>query len=185
MIFKYLVLSVSLLFFSGCARYYSTAPETQQNMSINNRIPVKVQLAKIGSSIVVDLPEHVLKKNVDDILYDSPVFFENNTSKNVLEIVIKHHNDHGGAEIANAVLTGASLYLIPGVADSDVDINISMNGISSNYQGELVLSQGIGADAMIDKTKYKEDNVLNVTKNLIKNAMDKFTTVYLSLRGKR
>ena len=182
--FKYIVLVVSIILFSGCSKYYATAPVEHPVFSHNEAIPVKVKLKKIDSSIVVNLPEKTLKKNMTDILFDNPVFSEDNTSINTLNITVKHHNDHGGAEMANAVVTGLSLYLIPGVADSDVDINISMNGVSSNYKGELVVSQGMGADAMIDKTKYKEDNAFNITKDLLRNAMNKFTSIYLSAMNK-
>ena len=109
---------------------------------------------------------------------------EDGTSSKVLKIDIKHSNEHGGAEMGNALLTGASLYLIPGVADSDVSIDVSMDGVTSNYQGELVVAQGMGANSMVDKTKYTEDSALNLMKNLIKNAVDKFTLAYLEKNKK-
>lgn len=185
MIFKYLILFISIILFSGCSKYYATAPVEHPAFPHYKEIPVKVKLKKIDWSIVVDLPEKNLKKDVTDILFDNPVFSEDNNSKNILDITIKHHNDHGGAELGNAFLTGFTLGIIPGVADSDVDINISMNGISSEYKGELVVAQGMAGASLIDKKKYQEDNILNITKNLIRNAMDKFTTVYLSSSGKR
>ncbi len=49
----------------------------------------------------------------------------------------------------------------------------------------LIVAQVMAGASMIDKKKYQEDNVLNITKNLIRNAMDKFTTVYLSSSCKR
>jgi hypothetical protein len=184
MSYKYLILIVSIILFSGCSKYYATAPNAHQEFSTNEAVPVKVKLKQHDWSLVVHLPEKTLNQNMTDILFDNPIFFEDDTAKNTLNITIKHHNDHGGAEMANAVLTGSSLFLIPGIADSDVDINISMNGISSNYKGELVVAQGLGAASMIDKNKYKEDNAFNITKDLMRNAMDKFTKIYLSVINK-
>lgn len=178
-IVKIVVVFLLTMVFSGCSKFYATAPEKDMTLSVKNKIPVKVKLKQTGSSIVVHSPQSDIKKNVDDIIFDSPIFVEDSASTNVLNIDIVHSNEHGGAEMGNAVLTGASLYLIPGVADSNVDINISMNGVKNSYRGELVIAQGLGASSMIDKDKYIEDHPLNLMKNLLKNAIDEFTLVYL------
>lgn len=172
--------SLAVFFFNGCATYYATAaPEEHSDIRINKQVPVKVELKQTGSSIVVQLPDEDIRKNVSDVLFDNPIFVEDESSSKILKIDIRHSNAGAGAELGNALLTGASLYLIPGVTDSVVDIGVSLDGKSSNYQGELVAVQGLGASSMIDKTKYTEDAPLNLMKDLIKNAIDEFTVVYL------
>ncbi len=178
-IMKLGLISLVIILFSGCAKYYSNSLEEHETFKITKQIPVKVELQQTDWSIVINLSDENVKENVSDVLFDNPIFIEDETSNKVLKIDIKHSNDHGGAEMGNAILTGASLYLIPGVADSVVDINVSMDKVSSDYQGELIVAQGMGASAMIDKAKYTEDSAFNLMKNLIKNAIDKFTLVYL------
>jgi hypothetical protein len=165
--------------FSGCAKYYSTSLEEEQNFSVKHGTPVKVEMTQTDWSIVVNLPDKDIKKNISDALFDNPVFIEDEKAEKTLKVDITHSNDGGGAEMANAVLTGASLYLIPGVADSEVSIDVSIDDLSTNYKGELIVAQGMGASAMIDKEKYTEDTPLNLMKNLIKNAINKFTITYL------
>ncbi len=170
---------LALVFFSGCSKYYATSSQEHQVFRAEKQVPVKVELTQTDWSIVVNLPEKDIKKNVTDVLFDNPIFREDNNSSKILKVDITHTNDHGGAEMANAMLTGASLYLIPGVADSDVNINVSIGEISSNYKGELIVAQGLGANSIVDKTKYTEDTPLNLMKDLIRNAIDTFTLVYL------
>ena len=175
-----LLVTMALFIFSGCAKYYSSKNENYKPSIVQNQIPVKVELAQKDWSIVYAAPDQDVKKNVSDILFDSQVFKEDNESSNVMKIDILHRNDHGGAELLNATLTGASLYLIPGVADSEVDINVSMNNVSSFYIGEMIVAQGIGSAAMIDDEKYIEDNPQNLMKNLLRNAINKFTEKYIN-----
>jgi len=170
---------LSLFMFSGCSTYYYTASQGHELPTVKEEIPVKIALTQKDWSIVVKLPDKDIKKNISDVVFDNPVFREDNSSDRILKVDIVHSNDHGGAELSNALLTGASLYLIPGVADSDVSIDISIGDFTTNYKGELIVAQGMGASSMIDKEKYKEDQPLNLMKNLIKNAIDKFTTAYM------
>ncbi len=159
------------LFFNGCAKYYSSAPTQVSIPTVEKKTPVKIDMTQSDWSIVVKVPDDVVRKNVSDALFDNPVFIEDATSNNIMKINVLHSNGHGGAELAGAAITGASLYLIPSVADSDVDIEVSVGEIKNNYKGELVVSQGMAGDALIDKTKYQSDIPLNLLKNLIKNRM--------------
>lgn len=179
------ILALFMSLFSGCSKYYVTSPQNNQIPNVEKRIPVKVELTQSDWSIIVSLPDKDIKKNATDVLFDSSVFVEDDTSINIMKIDILHNNAYGGAELGNAVLTGASFYLIPGVADSDVNISVSMNGVKSDYQGEMIVAQGLGADSMVDRAKYTEESPLNLMKNLIKNAVDKFTVVYLEKRGSK
>lgn len=183
LIIKAFALALFISLFSGCSKYYVTSPQNNQIPNVEKRIPVKVELTQTDWSIIVSLPDKDIKKNATDVLFDSSVFVEDDTSINIMKIDIVHNNAHGGAELGNAVLTGASFYLIPGVADSDVNISVSMNGIKSDYQGEMITAAGLGADSMIDKTKYTEESPWNLMKNLIKNAVDKFAVVYLEKKS--
>lgn len=175
-------LTLAGILFSGCAKFYVTSSQNYESPSTEKRISVKVELTQTDWSIIVSMPDKDIKKNATDVLLDSPVFVEDESSNNILKIDIIHSNAHGGAELGNAMLTGASFYMIPGVADSDVNITVSMNGISNSYQGELVMAQGLGADSMVNKTKYTEDSPRNLMKVLIKNAVNKFSIVYLTNR---
>lgn len=180
LVIKLLALISLISLFSGCSKFYATSPQDYKIPNVEKRIPVKVELTQTDWSIIVSLPDKEIKKNATDVLFDNSVFVEDDSSNNIMKIDVVHSNAHGGAELVNAVFTGGSLYLIPGVADSDVNISVSMHGISSDYQGEMVLASGLGAESMVDKAKYVEDSPLNLMKNLIKNAIDKFTVVYLN-----
>lgn len=180
LVIKLLTLISLISLFSGCSKFYATSPQDYKIPNVEKRIPVKVELTQTDWSIIVSLPDKEIKKNATDVLFDNSVFVEDDSSNNIMKIDVVHSNAHGGAELVNAVFTGGSLYLIPGVADSDVNISVSMHGISSDYQGEMVLASGLGAESMVDKAKYVEDSPLNLMKNLIKNAIDKFTVVYLN-----
>lgn len=164
---------------SGCATYYSTAPVKYDIQPVEKKIPVNVELTQKDWSIVINPPQETVRKNITDILFDSPVFTEQSNAAKTMKIDILHRNDHGGAELAGAMLTGATLYLVPGVADSDVDITISMDNVSTKYTGELIVAQGMASSSLVDKQKYVQDSPMNLMKNLLQNAVNEFTTVYL------
>jgi hypothetical protein len=174
-----LTVLLNIFVFTGCARYYATAPTADiSRLNVNNTIPVKVDLKQDGSSIVYSLPDETLKEQVKSILFRHKVFSENENSDDIMNISIKHHNEDGGLELLNAVLVGLSLYVIPGVADSYVDITISLNNVSNTTVGELVVSQGSIASEMVDKEIYIEEDGQNLMKNLIQNALDEFSIKY-------
>lgn len=173
------ILTIIALSMSGCATYYSTMPIKYDIASIEKKIPVNVELTQEDWSIVVNPSQETVRKNITDILFDSSVFTEQSNASKTMKVKIVHHNDHGGVEMASAVLTGATLYLVPGVADSDVDITISIDNVSTKYNGELVVAQGMASGALVNKQKYVEDSPMNLMKNLLQNALNQFTEVYL------
>lgn len=173
------LIPVSVFLFSGCAKYYATSPVKHEIPAVSKKIPVKVEVTQSDWSIVINESEQAVKKHVSDTVYNSSVFKESNDADHTLKVDIKHSNAHGGAEMLGAMLTGASLYIIPSVADSDVDITISMDEIINTYKGELVVAQGSVSRAMIDANKYTADEPLNLMTNLIDNALNEFTIVYL------
>ena len=47
----FVIIPLSILYFSGCARYYSTSPIETEQFSIEKKIPVKVEITKTDWSI--------------------------------------------------------------------------------------------------------------------------------------
>lgn len=173
-------LSVSaMLLFSGCAKYYATAPVKHEIPVVSTKVPVKVEVTQSGWSMVIHESDAAVEKHVKSIISNSPVFVENNTSNHTLKIDIMHSNPHAGLGFLGATLTGLSLYAIPSIADSDVNITVSSDEIKNTYNGELVVAQGSVSSAMIDANKYTADKPNNLLTSLIKNALDEFTIVYL------
>lgn len=178
-LFAYMLIPFTMLYFSGCAKYYSTSSVETERISIEKEIPVKVKITKSDWSIVVNLSDEKIRQDVLEVIKNNPVFVENNSSSEVLHVDIKHSNEDGSSEMTGAFFTGLTLYLIPSVADSVVDITVSMNNVTSRYTGELVVAQGLGSRAFIDDGKYTTDKPQNLMKNLIKNALDQFTVEYM------
>ena len=179
-----LIIKVALTFIpvfvmTVCTKYYSSAPVTYNTQSIDKKIPVNVELTQKDWSIVIKLPDATVQKNVTDVLFDNPVFVEETNATKKMKIDILHHNDNGSVEIVGAMLTGASFYVIPSRTDSDVDITISMDDITTKYTGEMGVVGGLVASSLIDEKKYTKDNPMNLMKNLIKNAVGQFTENYL------
>ncbi len=175
-----LVATAIIIFsFSGCATYYATSPIKHEIPQIQKKVPIKIKLTQTGSSIVINQKDEKIKQHLSDLMLNSIIFTENNESSQILQIGIQHSNDNSGLELTGAFITGLSLYLIPSVADSNVDITISSNEIKSTYKGELVVAQGMAHNSLIDKNKYTENEPLKVMKDLLKNALDQFTSIYL------
>lgn len=183
-LFTYVLIPFTMLYFSGCAKYYSTSSVETEKFTIEKEIPVKVVMKKHDWSIVVKLSADQIKQDIIEAIKDNPIFEENNSSSQVLHVDIKHSNEDGSAEMTGAVLTGLTLFLIPSVADSVVDITVSMDNVTSTYTGELIVAQGLGSRAFIDDDKYTTDKPQNVMKNLIKNALDQFTVEYMKQKSK-
>lgn len=177
-----IVLGLSLgamLLFSGCAKYYATAPVKHEIPVVSKKVPVKVEVTQSGWSMVIHETDAAVEKHVKSVISNSPAFVENNTSSHTLKIDIVHSNPNAGLGFLGATLTGLSLYAIPSVADSEVNITVSSDGINNTYNGELIVAQGSVSRAMIDANKYTADEPNNLLTTLIKNALDEFTIVYL------
>jgi hypothetical protein len=181
-IVSFLFIGMVMLIFSGCAQYYVSIPTNNYEKNKSKEvIPVKVIVKQIDWSIVVNQPESVVKIYVSDIIANSEIFKENQNSEEILYVDIEHKNENGFLEMTGAFLTGASLYLIPTSASSDVIITIrSSKGVSNIYKGEMIVSQGFAGNSLIDSNKYIKDKPQSLLKNLIKNAFDEYSNIYMN-----
>jgi hypothetical protein len=173
----FLFIGMVLLIFSGCAQYYVSIPTNNYEKNKSKEvIPVKVIVKQIDWSIVVNQPESEVKIYVSDIIANSEIFKENQNSEEILYVDIEHKNENGSLE-----MTGASLYLIPTSASSDVIITIrSSKGVSNIYKGEMIVSQGFAGNSLIDSNKYIKEEPQSLLKNLIKNAFDEYSNIYMN-----
>ncbi len=167
-------MAIIIFLFSGCATIYVTSPIKYETQQVKEKIPIKIHLTQTDSN---NDSNEKMKKHLSNLMLNSTIFTENNESSQVLQVNIKQSNDNLGLELTGVFISGLSLSLIPSVADDNVDITISSNGVKSEYKGELVLALGLVSSLLIDKNKYTESE--NAMKDLLKNALDDFTSIYL------
>jgi hypothetical protein len=178
------ILIISLIFitsiiFSGCSKYYSTVSHVDLPVITKKQVPVKIKLTQEDWSIVVKLSDEVVKRQTILKINDNPLFVYDENATNTLIVHIKHSNENGAGDMMGAVLTGASFYIIPSTAKSDVTILISLNGLETIYKGEIGVAQGLAKSSMIDKEKYEVSSPAEVLMKLTNYALDEFTIAYL------
>lgn len=165
--------------FSGCSTYYATASKQKIPEITQKRIPVKVEVTQKDWSIVSKVPDETVKIYANVMVDRNLLFLRDENARDTLHIDIVHSNDNGALEMSGAIITGASFFIIPGRATSDVTITITLNEFSTEYKGEIGVAQGIAKSALIDKEKYTVSNADNVLNVLIANALNQFATAYL------
>lgn len=185
LVFQIVIAFLTVQFFSGCAKYYYTDKNTIIKDQITyEKIPVKVNLEVKGSSVILNPSKKSLYEDINEILSDNPLFIEQENSEYIMNIEIQHTDDNPGAELLGAVITGLSLYIIPSTGSSDVDININIDDIATSYYSEQMIAQGLIGPAFVDNEKFTEGNSSNVFKNILKDAIEKFTNVYIASMNK-
>lgn len=174
----------TLFLFTGCTKYYYTSHIKHEIPVENKKIPVKIEVTQSNGSIIVNSPINAINIFATEAVLNNPIFTVKSSSTQVIKIDIQHSNNHPGAELIGAMITGASLYIVPSKADSDVKIIVSTDGITNEYNGELVITQGLASSSFIDNKKYTEGEPEDILRNLIMNAVDEFTLVYLKNKSK-
>ncbi len=190
---KSLFVSVSIVcccfVLSGCVGRYSTSSPRVEQFDTVLKLLVRSEIVVAGSGAVVHTSNKHIGKSVLELLDENPVFEYSSSSDRVLKIKIQHANDDAIFEQIFVNLLRVSYYLLPFnlgsiITDSDVKITITLDDISSTYKGELVTAYGLIGMVMVSSNdEYATDRSKNVLKNLIKNALDKFTVEYLASRA--
>lgn len=175
-----MIASLFIILLSGCSTYYATASKTKLPEITQEQIHVKVQTTQKDWSIVAKLPDETVDIYTKIIVDRNPLFFRDENATNILHVDIIHSNDNGVLEMLGAVITGISYSVIPNEATSNVLIKISLNGVETEYRGELGVAQGMARSALIDKSKYTVGDSQFILNGLIINALDEFTIAYLN-----
>ena len=174
-----IIVFIFTLAFSGCSTYYSTTSKTKTPEVTQEEIHVRVQTTQEDWSIVCKLPDEAVDFYAKAIVDKNPLFVNDENSTNILQIDIFHSNDNGVLELVGAAVTGASLYIIPSGATTDVTIKISLNEFKTKYEGELGFAGGMAQSLLVDKSKYTVGSSRSILNQLIINALDEFTIAYL------
>lgn len=161
--------------FTGCIsnKYYYTKDKVQENIYIEEKIAVKIDVKQSGQSYT-NIGLQSLRDDIKDLIHENKLFVDNSNSNKILMIHVENISENSSITLSGAAFTGLTLGSIPNIIDRVVIVNIQLDDQKSTYKGEIIHTQGTGFAG----DNYTEDYSINLVKNLVKNALNEFTVKY-------